>query len=85
LDHQSTPIAIVIYNERIKLLASVVNLVAVGIIAIGVTTPLVSASYGTHLNLSVGLASAWLTVLAWLLAGAMGHILAQIALGRMIS
>ncbi len=39
-----------VYNERVKLAASAINLIAIGMFAIGVTTPLVSVSYSNGRN-----------------------------------
>jgi len=39
-----------VYNERVKLAASAINLIAIGMFAIGVTTPLVSATYGAQVT-----------------------------------
>ena len=70
-----------IYNERIKLLATMVNNVGTATIVAGAVTPLVAVTYSVP-----GSRSAWFTVLlslGWFLVGFGLHFLARAILGRL--
>ncbi len=62
------------YNEQVKLSASLINLMAAGVMTVGLITPLVGTRYGSHINIEVGstsivVAIVYLLVLAWGLRG----------------
>ncbi len=78
------PSSNLIYNERVKLVASAFNLVAIGMMAIGVTTPLVSATYGGHISEVFGAVNSAAPTLFWFVLACAVHILAHVALGRLI-
>jgi len=78
-------ITVPVYNERVKLAASAFNLIAVGMVAIGVTTPLVSATYGTHVIIGQALVATLPVLLVWVVSACVMHLLAQLVLGSLIS
>jgi hypothetical protein len=76
--------AATIYNERLKLLASAINLIAIGMIAIGVTTPLVSASFGAQIYGARTITNMLPVLGVWGAGALIMHIFAQLILGRMV-
>ena len=70
-----------VYNERIKLLATALNYMAVATIVTATVAPFVSFLYGLP---SVATNGWWLLIgLAWLLVGLALHVVAQLILGRL--
>ena len=61
------------------------NLVAIGMIAVGVTTPLVSATYGAQVMRVKSLIDVGPLLLVWLASAVVTHLLAQLVLGRLAS
>jgi ABC-type antimicrobial peptide transport system permease subunit len=78
------PSNILVFNERVKLLASAVNLVAIGMMAIGVTTPLVSASYSGHVISIIGAVGSATPIFFWFVLACVVHLVAHMTLGRLI-
>jgi hypothetical protein len=78
------PSTTTIYNERVKLAVSGFNLVAVGMFAIGVTTPLVSATYGAQVYGVKSILAAMPVLFLWLVSAIIIHLFAQWVLGRMV-
>jgi len=70
-----------VYNDRIKYLATLTNTVAAATVAAGAIAPLVAFSYGVPGPIEGTLAIA--ISLAWLLIGAVPHIAVRTILGRL--
>jgi len=72
------------YNEQVKLSASLINLMAVGVITTGVTAPLVGLLYGSHMFDDISMSKVTLSVL-YLFALAFGlHLAALLTLRSVI-
>lgn len=70
-----------VHNERIKLAATALNNLGVATLATGIVAPAIGFLYGTANPETHGW---WLLIgVAWLLAGAALHFMAQIVLGRL--
>ena len=76
--------AVAVYNERLKLLAAALNLIAVGMIAVGVTTPLVYVSYGVPPIGAVPFPELVPALLVWLACAFVTHGVAHWVLGSLI-
>ena len=70
-----------VYNERVKLLATTLNTTAIAVIVTGAVAPTVGALYGTLATIPWW----WLTSVAstCFVVGAGLHLAAQYALGRL--
>ncbi len=72
------------YNEGTKLTASFINLIAVGLLTAGVTTPLVGAFYGAQIWGDESVPLLILGSLFWLAMALVVHIAALLLLRSLI-
>ena len=70
-----------VLNERIKLLATALNGVAIAAIVAGFVTPLAAVSLGIETPAERSLSVTVLASLAWLVGGVGLHVLASLVLG----
>jgi hypothetical protein len=81
LDKIRSKRAIVVYNERTKLLASAFDRASTAVLSIGVLAPIGSGIYGLGLPIPWERLTAWFVI--WVICGCMLHLVARRILGEL--